>query len=171
MRLTSPAPFVQALKLEGLTPDDLTPLQRVFEQMPELPSSLDSPLLTQEQKRWLIQPLELAPTVENAAVLMGELHLASRLYDLIEGLEDAYTREAGGEPGLLETAYRFSDETVVALARSAAEKIKKKFVTLKQVVTPELKGGFRISVAGLTYDYSLAGFVRDMSAWLREVDG
>ena len=170
MRLTSTRPFVEAAFREGLRASDFEPLARAFEQVPSLAQALDSPLLTADDKASLIEPLGLENKTKGAVVLLGTVGLARQLYAVMEGLADRAVRFEGGDVGLLEVAYPLKEEQVQALAQKMARLLQVKKVVLRTVVTPELKGGFRLTAGGLTYDYSLAGMVRDMKAYLGEVE-
>lgn len=162
-------PLAEAARLEGLKSVDFLPAIQALELCPELGRTLASPLLTHQEKLGLLSSLKLDHRAANTLVLLAEGGKISQARDLARLLRLRAIVTAGGALGILSSARPISEENRHRLEKATARRLGVSFVVLEPQIDTDLYGGFRIIVSGVTYDYSLAGALRDLGSLLLEV--
>lgn len=161
-------PLAEAAWLEGLHGEEFRPMVDALTIFPNLGRILTNPFVTDKEKKDLLAPLQLSPKATKVVLLLARRPRSRDVEDLIEALERRSIEAQGGVLGKVFSARPLEQTDIHRLEQATARRIGRKFVVLEPEVCPELGGGFRITVDGLTYDWTLAGTLRDLASHLRE---
>ncbi len=117
-----------------------------------------SPRVTPEKRLSTLQPLldVLNPLTVKFVKLLFDKRREELLLELASAFRQRLLREAGAVEGVVESARPLDGSEINRLAESFGSKLGKR-VYLENTITPELIGGFRVTVGSRMIDRSVKG--------------
>jgi F-type H+-transporting ATPase subunit delta len=104
----------------------------------------------------LLKGQEVLPITVRLLSLLVRNNRMSALSDVVAAFDQALLESEGGVLGVAESAEPLSADAIRALEKSFSTKLGKR-VEFKNVTSPELMAGLRVTVSGVTYDGTLRG--------------
>ena len=159
-RRYSKALFDLSLERQSLDPvyQDLQSLLKIIQESVELQQFLFDPILPQSKQKEIIQNLfegKIDPLVYQFLLFLVDKGRLNYLQEICRGFDALYFDNKGMTRATITTATAMDPEQLNRLAQKLEANTKRKIIT-KEIVDPNILGGFKVQIGDYVSDDSFA---------------
>ncbi|MBM7648364.1 F-type H+-transporting ATPase subunit delta [Bacillus ectoiniformans] len=148
--------------------EELRVVKTVFSDNQELLLLLESPKMTIDQKKALLQSafMKASPFVVNTLMLLTERHREGHITDVADAYIQLANEERGIAEAIVESVRPLSPIEETAVSAKFAAKVGKQSLRITNVIDPNLLGGLKVRIGNRIFDGSLRGKLNRMEKQL-----